>query len=177
MYVVSFSSWLGFNIEGWENILARWFIEDEDAAFLKKCSSKTEQLSLSVREEILVHLLIKRILIRVDLRNDDVPDSSSLQSADNSLVGVDSKGIGIESYGVCEEDRILGETAELLADEGLGDHGDVLAVEEDLAGWGVGHAEEGLDEGAFAAAAAADEAELLAGLDGDGDVLEDRVGG
>lgn len=130
-----------------------------------------------MREEILVHLLIERILICVDLRNDDIPDSSSLQSADNGLVGVNSKGIRVEPYGVCEEERILGEAAEFLADERLGDYGDVLAVEEDLAGGGVGHAEEGLDEGAFAAAAAADEAELLAGPDGDGDVLEDGVGG
>lgn len=130
-----------------------------------------------MRKEILIHLLIKRILIRVDFRSDDIPDSSSLQSADNSLVGVDSKRIGIEPDRVGEEDRILGETAELLADEGLGDPGNVLAVEEDLAGGGVGHAEEGLDEGAFAAAAAADEAELLAGLDGDRDVLEDGVRG
>lgn len=159
------------------NILARWFIEDEDAALLKKCSSKTEQLSLSVRKEILVHLLIEGILIRVDFRSDDIPYSSSLQGADNSLVGVNSKGIRVEPYSVSEENRILGEAAELLADEGLGDPGDVLAVEEDLARGGVGHAEEGLDEGAFAAAAAADEAELFAGLDGDGDVLQDRVGG
>lgn len=130
-----------------------------------------------MRKEILIHLLIKRVLIRVDFRSDDVPDSSSLQSANNSLVGVNAKGIGVEPDRVCEEERILGETAELLADEGLGDPGNVLAVEEDLAGWSVGHAEEGLDEGAFAAAAAADEAELLAGVDGDGDVLEDGVGG
>lgn len=159
------------------NLLAGWFIEDEDAALFKKCSSEAEELSLSVREEGLVHFLIERVFTRIDFGSDDVPYGSSLQSADDGLVGVDSERIGIEPYRVREKERILGEAAELLADKRLGDGGDVLAVEEDLAVGSIGHAEEGLDEGAFAAAAAADEAELLAWADGEGDVLEDRVGG
>jgi hypothetical protein len=99
-----------------------------------------------MREESLIHFLVERVLARVDFRNDDIPYSSSLQSADDSLVGVNPKGVSVEPYSVGEEERILGEAAELLADEGLGDSGDILAVKEDLAGGGVGHAEEGLDE-------------------------------
>lgn len=160
------------------NILAGWLVEDEDAALLEKRPPKTKQLSLAVREKGLVHLLVERVLARVvDFQDNDVPDGGPLQRADDGLVRVDAQRIGVEADRVGEEERVLGEAAELLADERLGHPGDVLAVEQDLAGGHVGHAEEGLDEGALAAAAAADEADLLAGLDGEGDVVENGVGG
>lgn len=80
---------------------------------------------------------------------------------------MNAERVGVEPDRVCKEERILGEAAEFLADEGLGDFRDVLAIKEDLAGRSVGHAEESLDERAFAAAAATDEAELFAWTDGE----------
>jgi hypothetical protein len=160
-----------------KNVLASWFIEDEDAALLKECSTQTEKLSLSVGEERLIHFFVKRVFTGVDFGGDDVPYDSSLQCANDGLVGMNSERVSVESYRVGEEERVLGEAAELLAHEGFRDSGDVLAVEQDLAGGGVGHAEEGLDERAFAAAAAADEAEFFTWTDGKGDVLEDRAVG
>lgn len=128
-----------------------------------------------MREEVFVHFLIEGVFTGVNLGSDDVPDGGSLECVGDGLIGVDAKRVGVEPDRVGEEERILGEAAEFLADEGFGDFRDVLAVEEDLAGGGVGHAEEGLDERTFAAAAAADEAELFAGADGEGDVVEDGM--
>lgn len=173
--IISFF-FLSFNIKIKTNILAGWFIQDEDTALLKECSAETEQLSLSVGEESFVHFLIQGIFTGVDFRGNDVPDSSSLQCVGDGLVRVDSKRVGVEPDCVGEEEWILGKAAELLANEGFGDFGNVLAIKEDLAGGSVGHAEKSLDERAFAAAAATDEAEFFAWTDGEGDVAKDWVG-
>lgn len=158
------------------NLLAGWLIQDEDAALLEECPAQTEQLSLSVREEVFVHFLVEGVFTGVNFRGDDVPDGGSLKRIGDGLIGVNAKRVGVEADRVGEEERILGEAAEFLADEGFRDFRDVLAVKEDLAGGSVGHAEESLDERAFAAAAAADEAELFAWADGEGDVAEDGTG-
>lgn len=129
-----------------------------------------------MREEILVHFLVEGVFTGVNFGGDDVPDGGSLKSVDDGLIGVNSERVGVEPDRVGKEERILGEAAELLADEGLRDFCDVLAIKEDLTGRRVGHAEESLDERAFAAAAATDEAELFAWTDGEGDVTEDGVG-
>lgn len=128
-----------------------------------------------MRKEVFVHFLVERVFASVNLGSDDVPDGGSLECVGDGLVGVNAKRIGVEPDRVGEEERILGEAAEFLADEGFGDFRDVLAVEEDLASGRVGHAEESLDERTFAAAAAADEAELFAGADGEGDVAENGM--
>lgn len=127
-------------------------------------------------EEILVHFLIEGGFASVNFGGDDVPDGGSLQRVDDSLIGVDSERVGVEPYRVCEEERILGETAELLADERFGDFGDILAIKEDFTVGSVGHAEESLDERAFATATATHKAEFLAWTDRERDVTEDGVG-
>lgn len=129
-----------------------------------------------MREEVFVHFLVEGVFTSVNFGSDDVPDGGSLKCVGNGLIRVNPERVGVEADRVGEEDRILCEAAEFLADEGLGDCRDVLAVKEDLASGGVGHAEESLDERTFAAAAAADEAELFAWADGEGDVAEDGMG-
>jgi hypothetical protein len=128
-----------------------------------------------VREEGFVHFLVEGVFTGVNFGGDDIPDGGSLKCVGDCLIGVNTKRIGVEPDRVGEEERILGEAAEFLANEGFGDFRDVLAVEEDLAGGSAGHAEESLDERTFAAAAAADEAELFAWADGEGDVAEDGM--
>lgn len=129
-----------------------------------------------MRKEVFVHFLVEGVFTGVNLGSDNVPNGSSLECVGDVLIGVNAKRVGVESDRIGEEERILGEAAEFLADEGFGDFRDVLAVKEDSTGRGIGHAEEGLDERTFAAAAAADEAEFFAGADGEGDVAEDRMG-
>ena len=76
-----------------------------------------------------------------------------------------------------------GEKVEALEDEadlgaahfgalGVGEFGEVGAVDEDRAGGGVGEAAEDVEEGGFSGAGGADDGDELAGGDGEVDVAE-----
>ncbi len=79
--------------------------------------------------------------------------------------------------GAAEEDGLLEDVADLVA-EGLElVVADVVAVYEHVAGDGVVETGEEADDGGFAGPGGANDADELAGVDGEGDVGEDGLGG
>jgi hypothetical protein len=75
---------------------------------------------------------------------------------------------------VVEQHRVLRHDADVLAQAGLGDLADVLAVDEDAAGSDIEEAEQQARQGRFAGAAGAHHGQLAAGGDGEADVVQDR---
>ena len=86
--------------------------------------------------------------------------------------------------GVLEDDgHVAAETAEMRGGDGEEVGGGAVwfafgrgGVEEDLAAAGFDEAEEEAGDGGFAGAGFADEAEGLAAVEGEGDVVDDGVG-
>ena len=75
--------------------------------------------------------------------------------------------------GSVEEDGVLEDVADLVAKRLDSVVAHVFAVDQDAAGVGVVEARNQADDGRFAAARGADDADELAGLDVEGDVGED----
>lgn len=70
---------------------------------------------------------------------------------DHFVRGAGAGGVGVEADGAAEEGCVLGDADDVGADAVAGDGREVDGVNKDLAGDFVHHAEEGENEGGFAA--------------------------
>jgi hypothetical protein len=93
------------------------------------------------------------VLIRIAIRdNDFVPQTHVLERLDNGFVGALREGIGVETHGARKQVCVLWEADEARADSLAGETVDGERVDGYGAVGQLDHAEEGEDEGGFAAA-------------------------
>ena len=81
----------------------------------------------------------------------------------------------VAADGVVEEERLLGHEGGVLGQLARGEVAQVLTVDRDAPAVGVDEAEQQGGQGALAGGGGADERDGAAGLDGERDVLEDRL--
>jgi hypothetical protein len=99
-----------------------------------------------MREKVLIHLFIKGLLVFANLGLNNRPNTNPFQRILDFFIRVLAQRIGVEPDGITEEERILGQAAESLADQGPRNDRDILAVQSDLAVDNLGHSEQGLDK-------------------------------
>jgi hypothetical protein len=92
------------------------------------------------------------VLIRIPVRDDDfVPETHVFEGVDDGFVGALREGVGVKAYRAGEQVRVLGEADEARADCLTGDTVDRESIDGYGAVGQLDHAEEGEDEGGFAA--------------------------
>ena len=161
---------LGFGVEG-----GGGFVEDQDGGVPQEGAGDGQSLPLPPGEEGAA--LGDGGVVALRHGGDEVVGVGGLGGGFDLVAGGFGHAVGdVVGDGVVEEEGVLGDESDALAQAGEGPVAQVLPGDADGAGGGVEEARQEVDEGGFPRAGAADEGDEASGLGGEGDVAEDGVG-
>ena len=148
------------------------FVEDEDGGVADEGAGDGDALALAAGEALAAFAEGGVVALREGL--DEVVGVGFAGGGDDFLArGADFAEGDVFGDGGVEEEDVLADEGEVGAEVGDAEGFERDAVDFDLAGGGIVKAEEEVDEGAFAGAAFAGEAEALAAREVEADVVED----
>ena len=148
------------------------FVEDDDAGLGEQQPGDGEALAFPAGEAVAA--LPDDGVEAVGQVGDEVGEAGAAQGVEDLLVvggGAGQAQVGAQR--LVEEVPVLGDDADGLAQGGGGEVADVGAADADGAGVDVVEAGQELGEGGLAGAGGADDGDDLAGVDAEGDVVDD----